>query len=408
MLRDRAVLLALSMTILQHYDYGLFGLSALWLSHSFMPPTGESVQLTDFWIVFATSVLIRPIGSLLFGSIGDIYGRSILLKVTGVISALSTLCIGLLPSFDYLGNGAIWSLLILRMLFLASLSGKSDGTRVYLAEKVGTKSELIANGVMSFCGHIGTMGAAAACYFVDYMGYSWRLNFIFGGILGLAILLYRTHLTETAEFTDHKARHPVHLSFKDLLKRYKAVIFYALIIMGGIGGSFNLLIIFLTSFVKSNQIALSMSARTIVMLATIIYGFSAIIGGLVGTYWRKESAIKLLLSVQIISYIYQTNSLSENTISHIVHLISVSCLGMYAGLIQITIKNLLHVRGRVRVLSLAHSLGSMLFSAPAPFLVTQLISYSHSTMIYGVYLTLLSTLVALCYLRVIRIAPPVM
>lgn len=409
MMRDKAVVMTLIMTILQHYDYALFGLSAAWLTSSFIPENDFMSPQNAFWVLFAGSVMIRPLGAVFFGSIGDIYGRSILLKITSWISVISTMGLGLLPSFDYLGMWAILGLLLLRMLFLLCLSGKSDGARIYLAEKVGTKSELIANGIMSFCGHLGTTFAAYMCYLVTYYEYSWRLNFIFGSVLGIIVLLFRHHLTETEEFSnpDSQIEGKENKLFA-ILKRYRPLVICAMITIGGVGGSFTLLVIYLHSFIASQGIGIAKDAYEILTFATFLYGLSAIVGGIVATYWNAKYFVIIVLATQLCSYLYQFILLLKYEFSINAHIMAIMALGMSSGIIQMTIKNFLHVRSRIRVFSISHALGSMCLSSTAPLFATQFITVTGSPAAYSFYLAILSSLIMTMYIRITRFTPPVM
>ena len=408
MMRDKTVVLILIMTILQHYDYALFGLSAAWLTSSFIPENDFLSPQDTFWVLFAGSVIIRPIGAVLFGTVGDLYGRSVLLKLTSWVSVISTIGLGLLPSFDYLGMWSILGLLMLRMLFLICLSGKSDGARMYLAEKVGKKSELIANGIMSFCGHLGTVAATFVCYMATYMNYSWRINFIIGGIVGIIVLLFRHHLVESNEFIEHSVKEKNDNKLLVILRRYRALVICAMLTIGSVGGSFTLLIIYLHSFVLEHNITVVSSTYQLLTFATFLYGVSAIIGGVVATYWNGQTFVKYVLVMQICSYVVQMMFLDENQFSVIAHLIAISALGMSSGIIQMTIKNFLHVRSRVRVFSISHALGSMCLSSTAPLFASQLIRITDTPVAYSLYLMILSSIILSMYIRITRFTPSIM
>ena len=125
-------LIAFFATIVQCYDYALFGLSAGALSKTFMPDNSSTEQILNFFAIFSIAVIARPIGSIIFGIIGDNYGRVVALKLSILLSAISTALIGIMPSFATIGYTATILLALLRMIFLMSLAGEVDSVRIYI------------------------------------------------------------------------------------------------------------------------------------------------------------------------------------------------------------------------------------------------------------------------------------
>ena len=123
---DSAFLIAFFVTVIRYYDYALFGLSASILAQNFLPNIGYDKQLLSFFAMLSATVIVRPLGSIIFGFIGDRYGRTKSIKMSMFISAISTGVIAITPSFKTIGILAIIILTLCRMFFLASLAGEVD------------------------------------------------------------------------------------------------------------------------------------------------------------------------------------------------------------------------------------------------------------------------------------------
>src|ERR1700687_3865796 len=103
-------------TMIEWYDFYIFGSLAAVLSPKFYPPCHETLQHVALLVTFAVGVLVRPFGALFFGRIGDLIGRKYAFLVTLSIMGFSTFVIGLLPSFATAGWFSPILLLLIRVV----------------------------------------------------------------------------------------------------------------------------------------------------------------------------------------------------------------------------------------------------------------------------------------------------
>ena len=160
-------------------------------------------------------VLLRPIGGVVFGIIGDKYGRKVVLTSTIILMAFSTLTIGLLPSYDQIGLWAPILLLLARVLQGFSTGGEYAGAMTYVAEsspdkrrnslgsglEIGTLSGYIAASIM----------IALLTFFLtdeQMASFGWRIPFLLGLFLGLFGLYLRRKLEESPVFENDVATQP--------------------------------------------------------------------------------------------------------------------------------------------------------------------------------------------------------
>lgn len=118
---------------MEWFDFGVYGFVAYALGKVF-PGADPSVQMVAALATFSVPFLIRPLGGLFFGMLGDKYGRQKILAITIVIMSISTFCIGLIPSYDTIGIWAPILLLICKMAQGFSVGGEYTGASIFVAE----------------------------------------------------------------------------------------------------------------------------------------------------------------------------------------------------------------------------------------------------------------------------------
>src|SRR3984893_7443094 len=120
-------------TMIEWYDFYIFGSLAAVLALKFYPPGNDTFAYVAYLATFAVGFLVRPFGALFFGRIGDLVGRKYAFLVTLSIMGFSTFVIGLLPSYATAGWFAPIMLLLIRVLQGLALGGEYGGATGYLA-----------------------------------------------------------------------------------------------------------------------------------------------------------------------------------------------------------------------------------------------------------------------------------
>ena len=132
---ERKVILASSAgTIFEWYDFYLYGSLAAIIGAQFFSAYPESTRNIFALLAFAAGFIVRPIGALVFGRLGDLIGRKYTFLITIMIMGLSTFLVGCLPSYDSIGTLAPLSLLGLRLAQGLALGGEYGGAAIYVAE----------------------------------------------------------------------------------------------------------------------------------------------------------------------------------------------------------------------------------------------------------------------------------
>jgi len=132
---ERRVIIASSVgTVFEWYDFYLYAILAPFFAGLFFPPGNQTAALLAAFATYAAGFLVRPFGAIIFGRIGDLVGRKYTFLVTIVVMGLSTVFVGLLPTFSSIGYAAPFILVCLRLAQGLALGGEYGGAATYVAE----------------------------------------------------------------------------------------------------------------------------------------------------------------------------------------------------------------------------------------------------------------------------------
>lgn len=215
----RRVIAASSMgTLIEWYDFYIFGSLATVIANQFFPKTNPTAALLSTLATFAAGFIVRPFGALFFGRLGDLIGRKHTFLLTLIIMGGSTFAIGLIPNFESIGYAAPILVLILRLLQGLALGGEYGGAATYVAEHApehkrgyytswiqttATLGLFVSLGVILLTRH--SLDADAAKSIAKFNDWGWRIPFIVSIFLvGLSIYI-RLKMKESPLFTELKA-----------------------------------------------------------------------------------------------------------------------------------------------------------------------------------------------------------
>jgi MHS family proline/betaine transporter-like MFS transporter len=194
---------------LEWYDFGLFGYFAPIISSQFFPSADPGVALLNTFGVFAAGFLMRPIGAILFGHVGDRLGRKWALGLSVLLMAVPTALVGLLPTYHQIGLAAPLLLLLVRLLQGLSVGGEYVGSMSYLAESAPPGRRGFDSSWCNVSGGVGGLvGAGLATVLTRLLtpeqvaDWGWRLPFLLSIPAGLASWRLRQSIAESPCFTE--------------------------------------------------------------------------------------------------------------------------------------------------------------------------------------------------------------
>jgi MFS family permease len=338
-----------------------------------MPHGNDGDQMLIFFAVFSLATIARPIGSLIFGKIGDKVGRVVSVKMSTVIAATSTCLVAVAPGFDNVGLFAVIIITLLRMLFLMSLAGEIDAIKIYVAEMIGKKRRHLVIGIVSFSSQIGVLFASVAYHIaVSYedVEWLWRVNFAIGGLLGLVVIFLRRRLLESEEFLNSKSRLSIEPNgIVKIVGANKVKFVLATVINGMLGGGYHFLIIFFGTFAANvADIIDNESAAAANTMLISLYGIACLISGYISDRFKIVTQIIAALVLSIFCTLVMEFFLGLKGYSILLHCILVFLVPFYSIPCSVRIQSLFQTGIRMRMCSLSHSIGSMVFSSTTPFI----------------------------------------
>ncbi|MGA4842286.1 glycine betaine/L-proline transporter ProP [Streptomyces sp. G45] len=203
----RAVKAAALGNAMEWFDFGVYSYLAVTLGKVFFPSGNPTAQLLSTFGAFAAAFLIRPVGGMVFGPLGDRVGRQKVLALTMIMMAAGTLAIGLIPSYAAIGVWAPVLLLVARLVQGFSTGGEYAGAATFIAEYAPDKKRGFLGSWLEFgtlAGYIGGAGLVTLMTALlsadDLQSWGWRVPFLIAGPMGLIGLYLRMRLEETPAF----------------------------------------------------------------------------------------------------------------------------------------------------------------------------------------------------------------
>ena len=189
------------------YDFAIYGFLATFIAANFFPAGNETAALLNTFAIFAAAFVMRPLGGLVFGPLGDRIGRQRVLAIVIGLMAVATTLMGVLPTYDAIGVAAPLLLLFLRCLQGFSAGGEYGGGACYLAEFATDRRRGLTVTFIAWSGVVGfLLGSVTVTLLQTLLGdavmdsYGWRIPFLIAGPLGLVGLYIRLRLTDTPAF----------------------------------------------------------------------------------------------------------------------------------------------------------------------------------------------------------------
>ena len=212
------------------FDYGIYAYGVTYISAAIFPGDTESQTLLAL-MTFAVSFLVRPLGGLVWGPLGDRLGRKHVLAITILMMSGATLLAGLVPSYDSIGLWAPILLVLLRMIQGFSTGGEYGGAATFMAEYAPSRKRGFLGSFLEFGTLAGfSLGALLMLGFSLVLGddamhaWGWRLPFLVAAPLGLVGVYLRSRLEDTPVFRELEAKgqkeEETATQFKDLLAGY--------------------------------------------------------------------------------------------------------------------------------------------------------------------------------------------
>jgi MHS family proline/betaine transporter-like MFS transporter len=186
----KTILAGLIGNAIEFYDFIIYAYLAAYFAIHFFPSSDPTAAIILSYGAFATGMVMRPIGGLLMGSIGDRLGRRLALQLTVTLIAVPTLVIGLLPTYDVIGLWAPILLILLRMMQGLAVGGEYSSSIVFMIERSPSNQRGLIGSFSPMGAFLGLLLGTAVCFAcLQILGketmieWGWRVPFLFSLVL---------------------------------------------------------------------------------------------------------------------------------------------------------------------------------------------------------------------------------
>ena len=201
--------------VVEWYDFALYGYMAGILATQFFPDESHLASLIATYGVFAAGFFMRPLGSGVFGWLGDTMGRSKAMLISVIMMSLPTVLLGCLPTYQSVGLWAPVLLVVIRLVQGLSVGGEFSSSVTYLVETAPDDRRGFSGSLANSGSMVGMLLGSGAAALVTSMAsstvlndWAWRMPFLLGGIIGGFSIFLRRNLPHSEHFERHHSERP--------------------------------------------------------------------------------------------------------------------------------------------------------------------------------------------------------
>jgi MFS transporter, MHS family, proline/betaine transporter len=379
------------------FDYGVYAYATVYIAANFFPSENPTTQTLSALLVFAVSFIIRPIGGLVWGPLGDRLGRQRVLAATILLMAGATFCVGLLPTYATIGVWAPILLIALRVVQGFSTGGEYGGAATFMAEyapdrKRGFYGSFLEFGTIAgFTGGALLVLATESIFGTEAFGdWGWRIPFLVAGPLGAVGLYLRTKLEDTPVFRELEdaglTEHETKTEFKDLFHHWRPMVKLAGLVIALNVVNYTLLA-YMPTYLQEQLSLSSQAALTLIIIGQLVMMvFIPFFGGLSDRVGRKPmwwfSLIGLLV-LAVPMYLLMAQSF-------VFALIAFAVLGLFylpqLSTISATFPAMFPTHVRYAGFAIAYNVATSLFGGTAPAVNEALIGATGNSLIPAYYM----------------------
>jgi MFS transporter, MHS family, proline/betaine transporter len=381
------VVLAASIgTLIEGYDSLLYGYFASIFALQFFPRSDPTAALLNTFLIFAVGFAVRPLGGIVFGHVGDRFGRRSALAGSILVMAFATLGIGVLPTYAQVGALAPALLLVCRLMQGFSVGGEYVGANVLILEHSSANRSGRSVSANQIAGYLGISCAGATSLVLanvlsreDLTAWGWRLPFFAAVPLGVMGLYLRLRIPDSPDFEAGRVRRqsfPLATAFR--LAPRGMLLYGGWFAMVGLGG--YLLHGYLASYLI-RVVGLSPAQAFGANLAAVL---TLAVGALAGGYLvdKRPPAMVAILSAVAIAAVAVPGFLliqRGTVLAAILGQIPLAaCLGIAATFGATLSLTQFPTEVRYTAAGLAHNVSVTVFGSTAPYVSTWLIARTGS------------------------------
>ncbi|NUF34954.1 MHS family MFS transporter [Acinetobacter oleivorans] len=408
--KTRVLFASLVGTTIEFFDFYIYATAAVIIfPHLFFPASSGSAAVLQSLATFAIAFIARPIGAAIFGHLGDRIGRKATLVAALLTMGISTVCIGLLPTYAHIGIFAPLLLAVCRLGQGLGLGGEWSGA-VLLATENAPEGKRAWYGMFPQLGApIGFILATGSFLLLSavipeqaFMQWGWRIPFIASAVLVIVGLYIRLKLHETPAFQKVLDKQKeVNIPFKEVLTKHTGKL-----ILGTVAAICTFVVFYLTTVFALNWGTTKLGyARgeflELQLFATLCFAaFIPLSAIFAEKFGRKTTSIGVCIAAAIFGLCFSSMLESGNTLIVFLFLCTgLAIMGLTYGPIGTVLSELFPTSVRYTGSALTFNLAGIFGASFAPLIATKL-AETYGLYAVGYYLTAASLLSLIAFLLI--------
>ena len=394
---------------IEWFDYASYSYLATVIALVFFPGEDRTVAVMSTFGVFALSFLVRPIGALFWGNMGDKKGRKWALSISILLMSGATFLIGCLPTYAMIGVGAPLLLLLLRMVQSFSAAGEYAGAATFIAEYAPTNHRGFYCSMVPASTAAGLLvGSLFATAMFNIWGadsqfvteWGWRIPFWLAGPLGYITHYIREHLEDSPVYeqmqNDLKAKglkgedKPMRTLFKKHFKRL--VISFGACVLNAVG--FYAVLTYLPNYLETTLNYDPASASIITNIVLVVYiGFIFLSGRISDRLGRKKMLIAACVGFIVLTVpAFMLLSTMNFVIILVVELVMCLLLTINDGTLSSYLNETFPTDVRYSGFALSFNLANAIFGGSASYISFWLISMTGNNIAPAFYMVFIAVI----------------
>jgi MFS family permease len=302
-MRTRAVTAATVGTALEWFDFTLYGaLAATVLPRLFFPAMDPTTALLASLATFGVGLAARPLGAIVCGHLGDKLGRRNLMLGTVSVMGLSSMMMGVLPTYATIGLWAPTLLVVLRILQGFALGGESTGAQLMAIEHASPDRRGKYSGLLGLCSPLSQIMANGALLALSstmspeaFESYGWRIPFVLSFVLIVIGVYIRLKVSETPAFVELRKTRVAQVSspLRDVLRLHWRTVLRWMVFFCGPAAMFYLIVVFSLSYITKTLALPKQTGFLLLMGANVCAIVGALAGGMLSDRIGRTRALAI-------------------------------------------------------------------------------------------------------------------
>ena len=394
--RPRTVSAAVIGNLFEWYDFTIYGFFAPVIASEFFGPGDSTTNLLQAFGVFAVGYFARPLGAIIFGSIGDRLGRRVALLLSLLVMAIPTLGMALIPTWQSVGILSPLLLIGFRLLQGISIGGEFTGAVSYLSEHAGERHRGFSGALTVSTAMLGILLGSLVYTLMDLsmsvpdlLHWGWRWAFGFGLVILVIATILRWGMPASPHFEQAKAEgklatHPI----RTCLREQRGALVNAMLLISAPAMLCYALTVYMSEFLDAQG---GLARSTAGLIVTVAIGVSVFVPLIIGAWSDRRGRMPFIRTGFVACMLWSiplfalAGSGSE-PLAWVAVMVGAVILGILQGVYPVTLSEMFPTESRYSGTSIAYNVSFALVGGTFPLVAAWLVASTDSSLSPGWYL----------------------